>query len=94
MVLQVALWASGCGSYVCSAQGRNELPPGYVQGDVASYSYVPIRHWSPEQGIGVLPYLFEYNLMMHKDGTPLEYFHKENIRRIDIASQWSTAIML
>ncbi|MDH4239614.1 MAG: hypothetical protein OEW48_08635 [Phycisphaerae bacterium] len=72
----------------------NKLQQGFVYGDVVSYSYVPIRHWSPQQGIGILPYLFEYNLMEHKDGTPLETFHEENIRRIDIASQWSTAIML
>jgi len=67
---------------------------GFVHGDVVSYSYVPIRHWSPKDGIGILPYLFEYNLQKHKDGTPLEAFHDENIRRIDIASKWSTAIML
>ncbi len=71
-----------------------KLPPGYVRGDVVSYSYVPIRHWSPKEGIGILPYLFEYNLMEQKDGTSLGQYHQENIRRIDIASQWSTAIML
>ncbi len=71
-----------------------ELPFGFVRGDVVSYSYVPIRHWSPKEGIGILPYLFEYNLQAHKDGTKLESFHDENIRRIDIASEWSTAIML
>src|SRR3990170_1397981 len=71
-----------------------ELPPGFVRGDVVSYSYVPIRHWTPKEGIGILPYLFEYNLQAHKDGTPLEAFHDENIRRIDIASKWSTVIML
>jgi len=71
-----------------------KLPPGFVRGDVVSYSYVPIRHWIPKEGIGILPYLFEYNLQQHKDGTPLESYHSENIRRIDIASQWSTVIML
>jgi len=71
-----------------------ELPFGFVRGDVVSYSYVPIRHWTPKEGIGILPYLFEYNLQAHKDGTKLETFHDENIRRIDIASEWSTAIML
>jgi len=71
-----------------------QLPPGFVRGDVVSYSYVPIRHWSPKEGIGILPYLFEYNLQEQKDGTPLEAFHDANIRRIDIASQWSTVIML
>lgn len=70
------------------------LAPGYVKGDVISHSYVPIRHWSPKEGLGVLPYLFEYCLMEHNDDVPLETFHKENVRRIDIASQWSTAIML
>ncbi len=76
------------------ASTAKKLQQGFVRGDVVSFSYVPIRHWSPKQGIGILPYLFEYNLMEHKDGTPLEKFHDENIRRIDIASQWSTAIML
>jgi len=76
------------------ASKEKKLSQGLVQGDVVSFSYVPIRHWSPKQGIGILPYLFEYNLMEHKDGTPLETFHDENIRRIDIASRWSTAIML
>ncbi|MHC4733827.1 MAG: hypothetical protein ACYTDW_05120 [Planctomycetota bacterium] len=76
------------------ASSANKLTKGFVRGDVVSYSYVPIRHWSPRQGISILPYLFEYNLMEHKDGTSLESFHKENIRRIDIASRWSTAIML
>ncbi|MDP2897803.1 MAG: hypothetical protein Q8Q12_14800 [bacterium] len=70
------------------------LPPGYVRGDVVSYSYVPIRTWTPKEGIGILPYLFEYSLMAHDDRNPLEHFHNENIRRIDIASRWSTAIML
>jgi hypothetical protein len=80
--------AIGCAS-------TNTTPKaGFVQGDVVSYSYVPIRTYSPQEGIGILPYLFEYNLMMHQDGTPLEHFHKENVRRIDIASRWSTAIML
>lgn len=70
------------------------LPFGFVRGDVVSYSYVPIRHWSTREGIGILPYLFEYTLQKHKDGTPLENYHEENIRRIDIAAKWSTAIML
>jgi hypothetical protein len=76
-----------------AASGR-ALPPGHVAGDVVSYSYVPIRTWRPEEGIGILPYLFEYSLMACRDGEPLEHFHAENVRRIDIASQWSTAIML
>ncbi len=71
-----------------------DLPAGYVRGDVVSYSYVPIRHWSPAEGVGVLPYLFEYGLMQHKDGVPLDTYHDENIRRIDMAGRWSTAIML
>jgi len=61
---------------------------------VVSHSYVPIRTWSPREGIGILPYLFEYFLMKQDDRRPLEEFHEENIRRIDIASTWSTAIML
>jgi len=81
-------------SGLAEAPDKADLPPGYVRGDVVSYSYVPIRHWSPEDGIGILPYLFEYNLMAHQDGTPLATSHAENVRRIDIASQWSTAIML
>ncbi len=71
-----------------------KLPPGYVRGDVVSYSYVPIRTWSPKEGIGIIPYLYEYGLMASEDSKPLEPFHAENIRRIDIASQWSTAIQL
>ena len=71
-----------------------ELPPGYVQGDgVVSYSYVPNKHWSREEALGVLPYLFEYELFAWDDDKPLEAFHEENVRRIDLASQWSTAIM-
>lgn len=76
------------------AEPAAALPPGHVRGDVVSHSFVPIRTWSPREGIGILPYLFEYNLMRHEDGVPLERFHEENIRRIDIASRWSTAIML
>jgi hypothetical protein len=67
------------------------LPPGCVQGDVVSYSYVPNKNWGL-QGYEILPYLCEYGLMQWDDY--LEDFHAENIRRIDIASQWSTAIML
>jgi hypothetical protein len=59
------------------------LPAGFVQGDVVSYSHVPIRTWRPKEGIGILPYLFEYNLMKHKDGVPLGTYHAENVRRID-----------
>jgi hypothetical protein len=74
--------------------GACELPPGHVRGDVVSYSYVPIRTWRPEEGIGILPYLFEYRLITFEDDKPLERFHAENVRRIDVASRWSTAIML
>ncbi|HQK92294.1 MAG TPA: hypothetical protein PLD23_02245 [Armatimonadota bacterium] len=70
------------------------LPPGFVQGDVISHSYVPIHTWAPEEGIGVLPYLLEYHLMAADFDAPLEQLHAENVRRIDIASQWSTAILL
>jgi len=71
-----------------------KLPPGFVRGDAVSYSYVPVRTWRPKEGIGILPYLFEYNLMAFDNGRPLEDSHKENVRRIDVAGQWSTAIML
>ena len=71
-----------------------ELPPGYVQGDeVVSYSYVPNRRWSRQEALGILPYLFEYGLFAWHDDRPLETFHQENVRRIDLASQWSTAMM-
>ncbi|NLE58828.1 MAG: hypothetical protein GX616_10740 [Planctomycetes bacterium] len=81
--------------FVAVAAVRAEgLPPGYVQGDVVSYSYVPIKSWTREEGIGVVPYLCEYGLMKMDDHYPLTDFHAENIRRIDIAGQWSTAIML
>ncbi len=71
-----------------------KLPPGYVRGEVVSYSYVPNRLWGRAESIGILPYLFEYGLMAHKDGTSLEQFHEENIRRIDMAARWSTVIQL
>ncbi|MBN2475418.1 MAG: hypothetical protein JXB62_12475 [Pirellulales bacterium] len=71
-----------------------QLPPGYVRGDVVSYSYVPNRYWGRAEAIGKLPYLFEYGLMKQVDGDRLETYHGENVRRIDMASQWSTAIML
>lgn len=51
---------------------KAKLPPGFVRGDVVSHAYVPIRTWRPQEGIGILPYLFEYNLMEHRDGVPLE----------------------
>ncbi len=83
------------GMMVWGGEGmKGDLPAGYVRGDVVSYSYVPIRTWRPAEGIGKLPYLFEYNLMAFDNGRALEELHAENIRRIDIASQWSTAIML
>ncbi len=71
-----------------------KLPPGYVRGEVVSYSYVPNRRWGRAESIGILPYLFEYALLTMKDGTPLEQYHTENVRRIDMVSQWSTAVML
>jgi hypothetical protein len=71
-----------------------KLPGGFVRGDVISYSYVPIRTWRPKEGIGAVPYLFEYALMTFDGKYRLERFHAENIRRIDIASKWSTAIQL
>ncbi len=95
-VLPMCLGAlPGYAAEAASAGSRPQtLPPGHVQGDVVSYSYVPIRTWTPREGIGILPYLFEYSLMAFEDVRPLEDFHTENVRRIDIASQWSPAIML
>jgi len=55
---------------------------------------VPIRHYPPAAGIGILPYLMEYYLMQWSGDQPLATYHTENVRRIDIASQWSTAVML
>lgn len=85
------------GLVVCCASKSaiaRELPRGYVQGDeVVSYSYVPNKRWAPQEALGILPYLFEYGLFAWDDDKPLETFHKENVRRIDLASQWSTAIM-
>ncbi len=85
----------GAGACVALADGGDErLPEGFVRGDVVSYSYVPIRTYRPDEAIGVLPYLWEYYLMEWDGDHPLSDHHAENIRRIDIASQWSTAIML
>jgi hypothetical protein len=77
-----------------STQKRSKLRPGYVQGDVVSYSYVPNKRWPRREACGILPYLCEYGLQKHKDGTPLKSYHRENIRRIDMVSHWSTAVML
>lgn len=73
--------------------GVRALPGGFVEGDVVSHAYVPIRRWSPEEARGLLPYLCEYELMAWSGDKPLSAFHEENVRRIDLASQWSTAIM-
>ncbi len=88
----------GVGLVFISGAGvwAEQLPPGFVQGDVVSYSYVPNKTFTPQESIGILPYLMEYNLMLwtgNHDKDP-EFYHDENIRRIDIASQWSTAIEL
>jgi hypothetical protein len=105
-VALVAVMAAGPAGFVLGAgadvrassrpagERAEGFPPGHVRGDVVSYSYVPIRTWSPSEGTGILPYLFEYALMTLDGRKPLEAFHAENIRRIDIASQWSTAIEL
>jgi hypothetical protein len=78
-----------------AASPMEKLPAGLVRGDVVSYSYVPNRQWGRAEACGILPYLFEYALMKCEDGwDPLEKWHAENIRRIDMASQWSTAITL
>jgi hypothetical protein len=79
-----------------AAFAEDSLPPGHVRGDVVSYSHVPIQTWSPREGIGILPYVFEYYLLDNYDSDKerLEARHAENVRRIDIVSQWSTAVML
>ena len=64
-----------CG--VSFAAAPENLSPGYVRGDVVSYSYVPIRTWTPREGIGILP----YNTPRHPEGEPyspemLEYWHR------------------
>lgn len=100
VLIALVVWAT---CVCCQAEGwlgsttapsGEPLPPGYVAGDVVSHSYVPIRTWTPKESIGILPYLFEYNLTALSGEKPLEAFHAENIRRIDIASKWSTAIGL
>lgn len=73
--------------------GVRALGNGLVEGDAVSYSYVPNRHWTLEEAKGILPYLCEYELMAWSGDNPLEAFHEENIRRIDLAGQWSTAIL-
>ncbi len=92
----VVILVAACASLMVATTARADdpVPPGYVRGDVISHSYVPIRTWRPKEGLGILPYLFEYSLMAFDDRNPLEHHHAENIRRIDIASRWSTAIML
>ncbi len=83
------------GVHLALARSQAEgLPPGHVPGDVVSYSYVPIKTFTPQESIGILPYLMEYYVMKWTGDKPLEYYHDENIRRIDIVSQWSTAIPL
>ncbi len=71
-----------------------KLPPGFVRGDVVSYSYVPNRYWGRAEAIGICPYLFEYGIMKFEGDKPLEQYHDENIRRIDMVSKWSTCIGL
>ncbi len=85
------------GTYKSASEGAypvEKLPAGYVRGDVVSYSYVPNRYWGRAESFGIVPYLFEYGLMEHHDDIPLEQFHEENVRRIDMAAQWSTVTML
>lgn len=92
-VLIVFAWVVFFCSYTVRAGHKEELKDGFVSGDVVSYSYVPNRYWSLEEAKGKLPYLCEYELMAWSGKKPLEAFHAENIRRIDIASKWSTAVM-
>ncbi len=86
--------AGARGSADAPARSDEPLPKGFVRGDVVSYSYVPNRTWLPKEALGKLPYLFEYSLLEWDAEKPLEAHHRENVRRIDIAAQWSTAIML
>lgn len=87
LLLIIGFFISGCAEW-------KTLPPGYVQGEgVVTYSYVPNKYWTPAEARGVLPYLCEYELIAWDDDKPLEDFHAENVRRIDLASQWSTCIM-
>ena len=92
LVLLAALVQTLPGNAV-APQWDPKLPPGYVRGDVVSYSYVPNRTWGRAEGYGICPYLFEYGMMKWR-GDDLEPFHKENIRRVDMVSKWSTAIGL
>jgi hypothetical protein len=81
---------------VYGAQGKygvESLGDGFVRGDVVSYSYVPNKYWTLEEAIGICPYLCEYDLMAWDSDQPMENNHAENIRRIDQAAKWSTAIM-
>ncbi len=68
------------------------LEPGFVSGDVVSFSHVPNQYWSLENGYGLLPYLCEYGPLKIENDR-LAPHHSENIRRIDIAARWSTAFM-
>jgi hypothetical protein len=90
----VAVALALAGAPLLAADEPQPLPEGFVRGDVVSYSYVPIRTYHPDESIGILPYLCEYYLMKWDGDRPLSDHHAENIRRIDIASQWSTVIML
>ena len=94
MKLLLVLGLALAGGGTAQAAEAGEMPPGYVQGDeVISHSYVPNKTWSREEALGRLPYLFEYELFAWQGDRPLEDQHEENVRRIDLASQWSTAIM-
>ncbi|HEV58211.1 MAG TPA: hypothetical protein ENN87_12080 [Phycisphaerales bacterium] len=92
LVIMGCAWVMA-GSCLAGRYDVEAVGEGFVKGDVVSYSYVPNRTWTPDEAQGVLPYLCEYELMAWAGGEPLEAFHDENIRRIDLAGQWSTAIM-
>jgi len=61
------MWAF---STISVPASKGNLPPGHVQSDVVSYSYVPIWTWTPKEGCGILPYLFEYSLTAFEGGEP------------------------
>lgn len=73
--------------------GVEAVGDGFVRGDVVSYSYVPNKYWTLEEGVGICPYLCEYDFIAWDPDRPMEDLHSENVRRIDLAAKWSTAIM-
>ncbi len=95
-LLNLLLWVTLFISSSNAAEGKFgivSLAGGFVRGDVVSYSYVPNQYWTLEEAIGICPYLCEYDLIAWDSKHPMEDYHTENVRRIDLAATWSTAIM-